>query len=125
MRTYRVDRMKAVTELPEPRDGEDVFLAMDMDTFTRRTFGMFGGERKGITLRFINPLLDTVIDRFGTKCVRYTKADEGHFYIETEVEISDQFYGWLLGFGNKVKIMGPDSAINAFAEYLDKVRALY
>ena len=125
MRTYRLDRMKDVEELNEPREGEDEFLAMDMDTFTQRTFGMFGGDRKGITLRFINPLLDTVIDRFGTKGLRYAKADEGHFRVELEVEISDQFFGWLMGFGNKVKIMGPDSAINAFREYLDKVRCMY
>ena len=86
---------------------------------------MFGGERKGITLRFINPLLDTVIDRFGTKGVRYRKADEDHFEIDTEVEISDQFFAWLCGFGRRVKIMGPDSAIIAFSEYLDKIRCLY
>lgn len=125
MRTYRLDRMKEVEELNEPRDGEDEFLALDLDTFTRRTFGMFGGDRKGITLRFINPLLDTVIDRFGTNGVRYAKLDEGHFRVEVEVEISDQFFGWLLGFGNKVKIMGPDSAIDAFTEYLDKIRSMY
>ncbi len=125
MRTYRLDRMKDVEELSEPRDGMDEFLALDMDTFTQRTFGMFGGERKGITLRFINPLLDTVIDRFGTKGVRYAKADDGHFRVELEVEISDQFFGWLLGFGNKVKIMGPESAIDAFRAYLDKVRDMY
>lgn len=125
MRTYRLDRMKEVEELTEPRDGEDEFLALDLDTFTQRTFGMFGGDRKGITLRFINPLLDTVIDRFGTKGVRYAKADDSHFRVEVEVEISDQFFGWLLGFGNKVKIMGPDSAIDAFREYLDKVRCMY
>lgn len=125
MRTYRLDRMKEVEELNEPRDGEDEFLALDLDTFTQRTFGMFGGDRKGITLRFINPLLDTVIDRFGTKGVRYAKADDSHFRVELEVEISDQFFGWLLGFGNKVKIMGPDSAIDAFTAYLDKVRGMY
>ena len=125
MRTYRLDRMKDVEELSEPRDGMDEFLALDMNTFTQRTFGMFGGERKGITLRFINPLLDTVIDRFGTKGVLYAKADDGHFRVELEVEISDQFFGWLLGFGNKVKIMGPQSAIDAFTAYLDKVRCMY
>lgn len=125
MRTYRLDRMKEVEELSEPRDGEDEFLALNLETFTQRTFGMFGGNRKNITLRFINPLLDTVIDRFGTKGVRYAKVDDSHFRVEVEVEISDQFFGWLLGFGNKVKIMGPDSVINEFSSYLDKVREMY
>lgn len=125
MRIYRLDRMKDVEELTEPRDGEHGFLLMDLDTFTRRTFGMFGGERRGITLRFISPLLDTVIDRFGTKGIRYRKVDENHFEIDTDVEISDQFFGWLLGFGKKVKIMGPDPVIKEFQEYLDKIREMY
>ena len=123
--TYRVDRMKGVTILNDPREGEHEFRLMDMGSFAQRTFGMFGGDRKGITLRFTNKLLDTVIDRFGTKGVRYAKLDAGHFRVELEVEISDQFFGWLLGFGNQVKIMGPDSAIDAFREYLDKVRCMY
>ena len=125
MRTYRVDRMKEVSELNEPWDGEHEFRTMDIRTYTQRTFGMFGGDRKGVTLRFINPLLDTVIDRFGTKGARYAKDDEGHFRVDVDVEISDQFFGWLLGFGNKVKIMGPESAITSFTEYLDKVRCMY
>lgn len=125
MRTYRLDRMKDVEELTEHRDGEDEFLALDLKTYTQRTFGMFGGERKGITLCFVNNLLDTVIDRFGTKGVRYAKLDDSHFRVGLEVEISDQFFGWILGFGNRVKITGPDSAINAFRDYLDKIREMY
>ena len=58
IRIYRLDRMKSVEELNEPRDGEREFLTMDLDTFMQRTFGMFSGERKGTTLRFINKLLD-------------------------------------------------------------------
>ena len=125
MRTYRLDRMKAVKELSEPRDGEDEFLALDLDTFTRRTFGMFSGNRKTITLRFTNNLLDTAVDRFGTKDVQYSKADDKHFTITTEVDISKQFFAWLCGFGNMVKIMGPDSVAKEFYDYLDKIREMY
>ena len=106
---------------------ETILMNQDgpVDTFTRRTFGMFSGNRQSLTLRFVNPLLDTAIDRFGTKGVRYSKADDAHFYLETEVDISDQFFAWLCGFGRKVKIMGPESVANAFAEYLDKIREMY
>ena len=75
-------------------------------------------------LRFINPLLDTAIDRFGTKNAHYTKADDTHFTVLTEVELSDQFFSWLCGFGNRVKIMEPEIAEN-FTAYLDKIRSLY
>ena len=124
MRTYRVDRMKAVTPTGEPRDGEEAFKALDLETYTQRVFGMIGGERKHITLRFINPLLDTVIERFGTKTAHYSQVDEKHFSVMTEVELSDQFFSWLCGFGNRVKIMEPEIAAK-FTAYLDKIRSLY
>lgn len=124
MRTYRVDRMKDVRTTNEPRDGEKAFQALDLQNYTQRVFGMIGGERRHITLRFINPLLDTVIDRFGTKNAHYTKVDENHFSVLTEVELSDQFFSWLCGFGNRVKIMEPEIA-ERFTTYLDKIRSLY
>ena len=86
---------------------------------------MYGGEEKRVTLRFINPLLDTVIDRFGTKETQYSKSDEKHFTISTKVEVSDQFFGWLLGFGKRVQIISPPEVREEFAVYLDKIREMY
>ena len=125
MRTYRVDRMKNLRLTGEPRDGEEEYATIDMQNYTQRVFGMFGGKRVRLTLRFINPLLDTVIDRFGTKGVSYSKADESHFTVSPEVELSEQFYAWLCGFGNKVKIIGPEFVKEEFTAYLDKIRSIY
>ena len=127
MRTYRVDRMKGVTLTGEPRDGEEEYaeLAKDIGNYTQRVFGMFSGKRVRLTLRFVNSLLDTAIDRFGTKGLNYSKVDENHFTVNPEVELSDQFFGWLCGFGNKVKMIAPDFAIEDFTAYLDKIRTVY
>jgi predicted DNA-binding transcriptional regulator YafY len=125
LRTYRVDRMKDVQLTGEPREGEKAFAAVDLKTYTQRVFSMFGGAQERVTIRFINPLLDTVVDRFGTKGVQYAKVDDFHFCLTASVEISDQFYGWILGFGNKVKITMPERVVNGFTEYLDKIRNLY
>lgn len=125
MRTYRVDRMKDVCFVGEPREGEEVFKEIDLKTYTQRVFSMFGGEQKRVIIRFINPLLDTVIDRFGTKEVQYTKIDDTHFTVTAKIEISDQFFGWILGFGKKAKLMAPDDIVERFRVYLDKVREMY
>lgn len=127
MRTYRVDRMRGVRAIGEPRDAEDEFrlIAKDFENYTQRVFGMFGGKRVRVTLRFINPLLDTVVDRFGTKGLHYTKADDSHFTVDPEVEISDQFFSWLCGFGKKVRIIGPEFVREEFMAYLDKIRQMY
>lgn len=125
MRTYRVDRMKGVSFTGIPREGEEVFKEIDLKTYTKRVFSMFGGEEKRVVLRFINPLLDTVVDRFGTKDVLYSKVDDTHFSISTHVEISDQFFGWLLGFGRKVKVLAPDDVVDRFKNYIDRIREIY
>ena len=77
---------------------------------------MYGGEQKLVEIRFINPLLDAVVDRFGTKDVQYAKVDDTHFSVTTQVEISDQFFGWILGFGKKAKLLYPNDVIDKFIE---------
>lgn len=125
IRTYRVDRMKGVSFTGEPREGQKAFEEIDLHTYTQRVFSMYGGEQKRVTLRFINPLLDTVVDRFGKEGVIYNKVDDTHFSVYAQVEISDQFFGWLLGFGKKVKILAPDDVKEKFVAYMDKIREMY
>lgn len=48
-----------------------------------------------------------------------------HYSVTAEVEISDQFYGWLLGFGKKTKILFPPEAVDGYKAHLDKVREMY
>ena len=125
MRTYRVDRMKDVQATGEPREGKEAFSAVDMKTYTQRVFSMFGGDKERVTIRFINPLLDVVIDRFGTNGVHYLKADDTHFTVSVQVEISEQFFAWVCGFGKKAKITAPSKVVEEFKDYLDKIRILY
>lgn len=125
MKTYRVDRMKNVSFTGEPREGQDAFEMIDLKSYTQRVFSMYGGEKKRVTLRFINPLLDTAIERFGTTDVIYSKVDDTHFSVTAQVEISNQFFGWILGFGNKVKLLAPNDVSDQFRAYLDKIRGMY
>ena len=126
-RTYRVDRMSDVRTTGEARDAEDEFrlIAKDFENYTQRVFGMYGGKRVRVTLRFINQRLDTVVDRFGTKDVHYTKVDDSHFTVDPEVELSEQFYSWLCGFGRRVKVIGPQFVVDEFTAFLAKIRQMY
>ena len=125
MRTYRVDRMKDIRFTGTPRDGYEDFEQIDLNTYTKRVFSMYGGTEKVVQIRFINPLLDAVVDRFGTKDVQYSKVDDTHFSVMAKVEISEQFFGWILGFGKKAKLISPDDVVGQFREYIDKIREMY
>ena len=126
IRTYRVDRMKNVEALNEPREGADIFAKLDIEQYTRRVFSMFGGEQKRISIRFINPLLDTVIERFGTgKDVFYRPDDDRHFIVTADVEISDPFFAWVCGFGKKAKIVGPTDVVKSMEDFLSKICDIY
>ena len=125
IRTYRVDRMKSIVRTGQKRDGEADFKKIDLKSYTRRTFSMFSGEEEYIRLQFDMRLLDTVIERFGLDGASYQKSDEEHFIITTNIEISEQFFGWLCGFGTKATIISPEGVKQKFSHYLDQMRSMY
>ena len=124
IKTFRVDRNKNVTFLDEPREGIKAFAALNLKTFTQSHLGMFSGEKSRVSLRCIPPLLDTMIDRFGTKGVEYSRAGDRYFRVSVEVEISNQFFSWIAGFGTKVVIETPEIA-KQFMAFLDKIKSKY
>lgn len=127
MINYRVDRMKNVESTGEPRSGEDVFRNIDLKSYTKKVFSMFSGTPRGVEMRFINPLLDTVIERFGTGANTFYSAlpDKRHFVVKTDIEVSSQFFGWICGFGNKAKILNPPSVVDGMKEYVSKIQKVY
>ena len=86
---------------------------------------MYGGKKTRVTIRFINMLLDVAVERFGTKDAQYSAVDDKHFTVTAEVEISDLFFGWLLSFGRRVKILYPSDVLEDFRAYIEKMRDMY
>ena len=125
MVNYRVDRMKDLELTGEPRSGAEAYNELSMETYLQEHFGMYQGERDHIRIRALNMLLDTFVDRFGTRDVIYAKDDDKHFTVVISVAVSNQFFGWLCGLGNKVKIISPAPVVEEFKQYLDKMRGLY
>lgn len=124
--TYRIDRMKNVGVLNVPREQTEECKNLDKKDYLKRVISMYSGKRQSVEIRFINPLLDTVIDRFGTSAgTTYSKVDENHFLIRTSIEVSDQFFAWICGFGKKAKITYPESVVTAFKDFLDKIQSIY
>lgn len=124
--TYRLDRMKSVEILSEAREGNLEFSKINMETYTQQHFGMFSGEKKRVSLRFTNNLLDTIVDRFGTGAeVFYRPDDENHFVVSTDIAISDQFFGWVAGFRKMAQIISPPDVVADFQTFLSDISQKY
>lgn len=66
------------------------------------------------------------VERFGKgKDTFYFKEDDDHFTVTANVEISEQFFAWLCGFGEKVKLIGHEDTIADFKRCLDTIRWMY
>ena len=113
----RVDRMEDVEISDQPSVKDDSF---NISEYSKRVFGMFGGELIRATLVFDNILLDNVMDKFGTD-VTLHKVDDNHFSVSREVSMSPTFYAWMFQFGEKAKIEAPDTLIEAYKKYLKEV----
>ena len=122
---WRVDRIKEVTPTGEPSDCDEEFKALDLSNYAQCNFGMMINTKKqSVKLICEGSLLDTMIDRFGTKGVYFGWIDEEHFVCEPIVEINHQFYGWVCGFGESIKIGSPEIA-ERYAKYLSRIQAQY
>ena len=107
---YRVDKMLRIDMTEEKREGYDSYRDVDMADYTKKTFGMYGGEEHTVTIECENRYAGVMIDRFGTD-VTMMKKDKDHFVIYPKVAVSGQFIGWILGLGEGVRITGPDTVI--------------
>lgn len=126
IRTYRVDKMTSIKLIDEKRSGEELFDKLDLTTYTQRVFSMFTGTKEFVSIQFNEDLLDTVIERFGTNGnVFFHSNGNGTFTVGVEVEVSEQFFGWICGFGNRAKIIKPDTVVVGLKEFLQKIESQY
>ena len=121
---YRVDKRAEIQLTAERRDGQEHFDRFDMALYSKRVFGMFGGEEETVRLRFVNHLAGVVLDRFG-KDAFLSRADDAHFNATVKVQVSPQFYSWVFGFGGEVKILSPGHVAQGLCAAAREVLALY
>lgn len=108
---YRVDKMKDIAVTDDKRLGQTAFESKKIPTYSRRLFGMFGGDTECVTINAANDKAGIFIDRFG-KDTHFTKIDPEHFSLTVEVEVSDLFLGWIFALGKDVQITAPESVVN-------------
>lgn len=124
MKHYRVDKMQKVSLTENERDGLDEFEKVDMSAYTKTVFGMFGGKEQKVKLRFTNHLVGAVLDRFGRDTI-IVKDGEEHFAVTVNVVVSQQFFGWVFGFGNDVEIISPEDVRLEMKKHAEEIIRKY
>ncbi len=103
---YRVDKMLELYIDSALCEGREKFEALDMSQYSKQVFGMYGGELVRVRLSCDSSLAGVVIDRFGTDIIIANHGQRFEFTVN--VMISPTFFSWVLGFGNKIRVVSPD-----------------
>ncbi len=111
---FRVDKMSNISVTEEISAKPEA--TFDIAEYTNKTFNMFGGNDERVEILAHNSLIGVMIDRFG-KDITTIKKDDEHFIAILSISASPMFLGWLLSFGNKVKVLSPQRVV-------DEVKAL-
>lgn len=121
---YRVDKMRKTIVTDESRQGRERFAGFDPASYTRKTFGMYGGREETVRLLCKNSAIGVIIDRFSREII-VAPADETHSRVNVDVYVSPQFFGWLSGLGGDVIIEGPASVRSEYRDFLQKIANEY
>ncbi len=124
IRHFRVDKISDLRTAGDGREGGKAFAALDMSAYTSAHFGMFSGTPENIRLECRDTLAGAVIDRFGTDTM-LIPSREGYFTVTVPVAVSAPFFGWLCSFGGDIKLLAPESAVDALREHLRKFAEAY
>ena len=120
---YRVDKMMRIRLLGEARTGQDVFAKFDTAVYSKKIFGMYGGEEKLVKLRCARSLAGVIIDRFGKDSMLVEDGDG--FTVTVRVFESPTFLSWVMGFGRDMQVLSPASTREALAKQARDVLSLY
>ena len=124
MKHYRVDKMLHITVLETLRKGKDAFSDFDLASFSKKTFGMYGGIDAEVSLLCHKSLAGVIIDRFGHD-IWMRVVDEEYFVTRVLVSVSPQFFGWLTGLGERVQIKEPPYIRKQYKDYLQNIIGKY
>ncbi|MCM1286752.1 MAG: WYL domain-containing protein [Clostridium sp.] len=122
---YRVDKMLKLEETDIPRNGKALFEQFDAASYSKQTFGMYGGEMCTVKLRVSNKLAGVIIDRFGRDVMLHPDSDKEYFIVNVDVAVSGQFLGWIAGLSDDVEIVEPSSVREQFTDMIKKLNEIY
>ena len=125
----RIDRMRKV-EIFDMRSRNFSEVSpyknfFDSADYSGKIFNMFSGDTQRLEICCHNSILEEIIDRFG-QIGEIRKSDEpDRFRMITRSIVSDGLVSWIMQFGDKIKVISPESLKNDIVEKASKIYGLY
>lgn len=124
----RIDRIHSVEILDEPirhfSEVSDYHDTFDVADYTKKLFGMFGGDMQEIKLRCSNKMLEQIIDRFGEK-IFITNVTDATFDFTSKAAISDAFATWIMNYGDDIEVINPTELRDKLKNRAEKILEIY
>ncbi len=124
----RLDRIRKISPIDEPvrpisqvSDYENEF---DVADYTSKMFNMFSGYNASVTLICNLNLREEIMDRFGAK-IPLTAVDSDHFQTTIDAAVSEGLVTWIMNFGNKIKVEGPQELVDMIKNRANDILQLY
>jgi predicted DNA-binding transcriptional regulator YafY len=109
--------MVNIRQTGEKRYIDEEIRKLDLASYGKNVFSMFGGKPINVKMRFCNELAGVVLDRFGGDSMLIPDGEQ-HFTFTAPVTISPAFWGWLGQFGARAKVLYPESAVEEYKTLL-------
>ncbi|MFW5779838.1 MAG: helix-turn-helix transcriptional regulator [Bacillota bacterium] len=121
---YRVDRMEKVEEQNQDIIEANCVKDFNIHKHKKQVFSMFAGELTHVQMLAHNELIDVIVDKFGEK-VGMKVFDEEHVLLSVDVQISPTFFAWCFTFGQKLRIISPQSVVDEMKSRAKEILDLY
>lgn len=123
IKNFRVDKMLKTALVDKKPSAEALSAVVDPATYSRRIFGMYGGEDTLVTLEFDERLVGAVIDRFGKDISIIPKGDR--LRTSVRVMVSPTFFSWVFSFGGGISIASPEKVRDKYRARLETMLKEY
>lgn len=124
----RIDRLKTVTITENvSRHFSEVspyITSFDTADYSSKHLSMFSGDIKPVELICDNSLIEEFIDKFGDKCC-LRPFDDVCFKANISVAVTDGLVSWIMQYGSKIKVKGPNELKNMIIDRANAVLAIY
>ena len=112
---FRIDRMTRTNVLDTYASCAENTRSFDLSEDVQAVFRAFGGNREQVTIQMPNYLVGAAVDQFG-ESLKPVRVDASHFRITVSVQVDPQFYGWIFGLEDDVRVLAPDHVKEQIAQ---------